>query len=465
MPCGWWVPFEQPNPQKKVLKLAVEQGDGSSRGSKLKKFLGFTFALSCFITPLAFGVCSDSSQQEQGTRAEPPGVTAPGFTPGVRNEATNRWLELNVLSFSFRYRSEASNVGYHYFENGQQRSLIDGRVKLDAEGKYAVHFHVSSGRTFNWSYSDEIGPDFDSRTSNGFSYLSPLLLKNAYAAIEADPSGYGKLAGVPSRGWEMYFRQLYFSAAPVKQVAIEYGSLGIEKGEGTEATTYDDDGYVTGERLRLMDPRHLFFDQVSVTYGYEGDIFQPNFFDRGERLGQSNYHQFLVAKHVGSRIHASGDYTFDKGTHTIHEAVLAGVKEMKALDGVRLETYQRLNDKLLSGATFHAGQGFAVTGTKTFFKQFQLDAGAAHIDQDYGVLTGDRVLAFGGFSMNGDAFLTGSRLFVRANWKVNPYINLFGYYTHEVTDPPPGSYNFNKEAANFGATVDFKSMLTRFHVL
>ena len=80
-------------------------------------------------------------------------------------EGVRRWVDLNTVSFSFRYRNQMSSNGDRFFDNGQQRSLIDGRLKLDADGKYAVHFHVSSGQTFNWAYSDEIGNDFQYRTA------------------------------------------------------------------------------------------------------------------------------------------------------------------------------------------------------------------------------------------------------------------------------------------------------------
>jgi len=394
---------------------------------------------------------------------QPADVTAPAQ---LTEDPLSRWLELNALSFSFRYRDEATTDGSHVFENGQERSLIDGRVKLDASGKYAVHFRVSSGKTFNWAYTDEIGLDYRERIPGASAYSSPAFLQTLYAAAAADPAGYAAgVNGSPSRGWEMYFRQLYFSAAPIKQISLEYGSLGIERGEGSEATTYDDDGYIAGERIRLLDPKHLFFDQVVATYAYEGDIYQVNFFDRAERLGQSNYHQFLAEKHFGSRIKTSYDYTFDKGTHTIRQAVVAKVPEVRALDSVRLELYQRVNDKVLQGETFYAHSGFAVTGTKTFFRKFQLDGGFAKIDQDYGVLTGDRLLALVGFSMNGDSFLTGNRVFARANWKVTSYVNLFGYYSHQVTTVPSNVLELNKQGLNGGATIDFKNILAKCHVL
>ena len=265
-----------------------------------------------------------------------PVVTDPN-SASVFNEGVQRWLELNTLSLSFRYRNQLATTDARFFDNGQQRSLIDGRFKLDSAGNYAIHFHVSSGRTFNWAYSDEIGNDFQNRELPSLAMSPPAIQERFYAALAADPAAFQRDSVVASRGWEMYFRQLYVSATPVKQLSFEYGSLGIERGAATEATTYDEDGYLTGERLRILDPHHLFFDQIAVTYAYEGDVFNPDFFDRGERLGQSNYHQFLAAKRFGTRLSTSIDYTFDKGTHTIRQAALLKISELRVIDSVRPE--------------------------------------------------------------------------------------------------------------------------------
>jgi hypothetical protein len=394
-----------------------------------------------------------------------PGATAK--PAGKLETYADRWLDVNDLSFSFRYRKEVENDDLEAYHNGQQKSLVDGRFKFDSGGKYAVNFRVSSGRTFNWAYTDEIGEDFQKRLTSAaaFTALSPAQLQAILGALVADSSEAAQADSIYSRSWTMNLRQLYFSAAPIKQVALEYGSLYIERGVSTEATTYDDDGYITGERVRIFDPKHLFFDQVAFTNAYEGDIITPNFFQRGERLKEANYRQFLVARQFRTRIQTSADYTFDKETHTTREAVLAELPEIKAIDSVRLELYQRLNDHVLSGQTYHAHQGFTVTGSKTFYRKFQLDGGYAHIDDDYGVLTGERILAAAGFSMNGDAFLTGNRAFTRANWKVAPGVVLYGFYTHTTATAPPAAILFNKEGLNGGMTFDFKSLLARAKVL
>jgi hypothetical protein len=101
---------------------------------------------------------------------DPPGPTdnpqptgsVPGSIAAVSsNEGPlSRWLDLKTLSFSMRYRNAADSDGFHLYDFGQQRGLIEGALKLDAAGKYSIHFRVSSGRDFTRSYTDEIGGTF-----------------------------------------------------------------------------------------------------------------------------------------------------------------------------------------------------------------------------------------------------------------------------------------------------------------
>jgi hypothetical protein len=42
---------------------------------------------------------------------------------------------------------------------------------------------------------------------------------------------------------------------------------------------------------------------------------------------------------------------------------------------------------------------------------------------------------------------------------------LFGYYTHQLTDPPEGNLDLNKQSLNAGATVNFKNLLAKMHIL
>ena len=140
-----------------------------------------------------------------------------------------------------------SFIGYHFFDFGQLRSLVDGKVKLDREGKYSVHFHLSSGHAFNWAFSDVIGGNYTDHVLGFVPFDSLEHLVSFTRAAAADHSDLKAATGSHSNGWQMYMLQLYISASPVKQVEFQYGSLAIAKGFSSEVTTYDDDGYLSGE--------------------------------------------------------------------------------------------------------------------------------------------------------------------------------------------------------------------------
>ena len=56
-----------------------------------------------------------------------------------------------------RYRGVDDSNGAHEFEQGQQRSIVDGKFKFDARGRYGIVFHASTGKYFNWAYADIAG--------------------------------------------------------------------------------------------------------------------------------------------------------------------------------------------------------------------------------------------------------------------------------------------------------------------
>jgi hypothetical protein len=194
-----------------------------------------------------------------------------------------------------------------------------------------------------------------------------------------------------------------------------------------------------------------------------GDIFVPNFIERADRLGQSNYHQFMVGKKFGSRVKASVDYTWDKGTDTMREAFLVRVPETRIFDSARVEVYQRTNDVTFGGSRFDRGSGYAFTGSNAIHKKFLLEGGYASVDENYTAYTGSGVLGAVNFSLNGDAYGTGNRVFTRANYKFTPYFSIFGFYTHEVNT---NFYNWTRQGLNAGVVIDFKGLPSdKLHLL
>ena len=431
-------------------------------------FLTLVLGLAPFVVVGADSPTDTTSSTDTTAAAPSPGPDSDGTVSSAPAEGPlSRWFELDAMNFSIRYRNSFDTDGVHIFDDAQQRSLLAGKFKLDKDGKYFIGFRASSGHYFNWSYANFAGTDYkDVVLNTAVTSMSLAREEVLLGAYYADPNGAAIVNHLDSRGWSFYIRDLYLSATPVKQLTLEFGAIPIEHGVGTEITTFDDDGYISGERLRVHDARHLYFDEIDFTAAYLGDINVPNFFDRYDRLTQNNYRQFMVQKRFKNRFRASMDYTWIGGTHTWREAVLSNIKETHALDSVRVELYQRTNGLQLPGYFATSGYGWAFTAGKRFHKRFSLEGGFASVDQDYGVYSLSSTYTAAGFGLNGDSFQVGNRYFARANVKLANYASLFGFYTHEINPhPDPLHFSWTTQNLNFGMQVDFKPLVKAAHWL
>ena len=420
--------------------------------------------------PLLLALCFGSvclGQESLGTAGsssdQPVAATAvrakDAETPAWRN-SLDRWLQVNDLSYSMRYRSVFDSNNAHSYDQGQQRSLIDGNLKLDSEGKYGVTFHLSSGNYFNWAYADFIGGGGTNAVALTSVKFTPIQSGYLTYRFLTDPIFQKGLSS--SGGWGLRMRRLYGHAEPIKGIELQYGSLDLNRGSGSEITTYDNDGYIAGERLIIRKPSYLFFDEASITYGYFGDVFTANFFERGDRLAKSNYHQFLLGKHFAKRLEASVDYTWEIGSNTIREAAAADIKESKILDRVRFESYQRFWKTFYQGSNYSVagGNGFAVTLDKKLTRRFSMEAGVANIDPRYTVLTQKASSSLFSFAVNGDQYGLGNRFFVRPTIALTPYLDITGFYTKAYQPlPDPILLFWNKQALNAGINLDIKKFL------
>jgi hypothetical protein len=241
----------------------------------------------------------------------------------------------------------------------------------------------------------------------------------------------------------------------------------MEHGAGTELTTFDDDAYMEGERIKINDEKHLFFNEISGSFGYFGDIDVPNFIDRGGRLTQNNYRQIMLQKKFGKRLSTSVSYDWMAGINTVREAANAAVPESKAVDNVRFELYQRTNRAYLLDDSFKAGNGWSLTANKTLFrKHWRIEGGYADIDRYNGVYSGNAIAVFAGFSLNGDSYQIGKRFFGRLTYKPVDYAEFFTFYTHELDAPTdPFYFTLNRQTWQVGATINFKSILMKTGLL
>ncbi len=337
--------------------------------------------------------------------------------------------------------------------------IADGKFKFDEQGRYGVGFHLSSGRYFNWSYADFIGGGMHQFMANASAKLSPQLnyYLNDYSPV---PDGFYN-----SGGGQVYLRQLFLTAEPIRGITAEFGGIGINHGVNTEATSYDDDGYMSGERITIKRPKRIWLSEVSYTRSYLGDWYTPNFFARGQRLSKSNYWQVLGRKDFGKRIAVSADYTLTTpdrvpvALKTTREAIFADVHRSKVIDSARFEAYQRITTVPSLTGPIYGGNGYALTLTRSFKKRFSIDAGIADIDENYFIYLGGSTQAIIlGLAVNGDQYGLGKRYFVRPTIPLARGVSLVGNFNHIYSTVPTIDI-WNAQALSAGVVFDLKKGL------
>ena len=287
-----------------------------------------------------------------------------------------RWIDVQNATMNVRYRFVDNSAGTITTNQMQHRESLRARFKFDAPGAYALNVGVFSGSRFTSSWNN---------------------------------------TGIGLGDWQapLAVRALYFAAQPIAGVEAQYGSMYIVKGESTEITTYDEDGYVIGQRISVRRPRHLFFDEMSATVGYFTS--DPAEYGVSKRLkyldDRPNYGHYLVEKKIGSRAGISVDFTSVGGTRTWRAATNVNTRELRALDSLLVEQYKRTNNS--------PAYGFAITANKGITQALGFNGGYASIDPLYG-------------GLNSDRFHIGNRIFVGATYVISPRFTASAFITRAV---------------------------------
>ena len=287
----------------------------------------------------------------------------PSPTP-VPLPKVHRWFDLEALSVASRYRYIDAANGATVGNSQQWQMVARGRFKFDRKGKYSVLAHVQSGNTFTGGWDNTGLGTGDAQTN-------------------------------------LFLKQLCFDAKPTRAVEIQFGGLAITNGENTEITGYDNDNFIMGERVSFRAPKKLYFDEVTITNAFLGDINRPSVFRRFKRLDRSNYHQFLIRKQVTKNVGFSADYTFDSGVDTLRQAVRVKLPKAKIVDSVLYENYERIDPQ--------PGYGFAVTAEKKVTSKLNFSGGFAKISH---------------VMLNGDRFPRGERIFLSGAYKLTQELTI-----------------------------------------
>jgi hypothetical protein len=261
--------------------------------------------------------------------------------------AVRRWLEFQQFALATRYRYIRNSAEVLTSNHQQYREQIRLRVNIDAGKRYTINTGFFTGSNFIGSWN-----------TTGL--------------------GTGDFVGK-----DQYMRQLFISAAPVAGFEGQFGGLYPSRGENTEYTSYDEDGYLVGGRLTIRRPALLHVDEASLTVGTLASTTTPNLWRRWDDLNDTNYTQILVAKRLSPVVSGSLDYTHVASTDTIRGAVAFRFKAGAPLSGLRYEQYIRTagND----------AAGFSVAAERSLPHAARFSGGYATVDEHYGGLNSDRI--------------------------------------------------------------------------
>ena len=292
--------------------------------------------------------------------------------PGL--EKLHRWFELSTAALGIQYLFVRNGLGVIAAHQQQYQVAVTGRFKLDAKGRLSVHAGLFTGSSF---------------------------------AAGSNNTGLGLGAAQSS----LYLKHLYVSVLPLDGVEIQYGGLNIWHDESTDITGYTYNGYIVGERVSIKRPKELFFDDISIGYGYVGDLHTPNVIRRADRLARSNFHRLILRKDLGERAWLSADYAFQAGVPTWREAIRLRTAELRAVDTFHAEIYQIQR--------IRSGYGFATYVEKTVHPKFVIGGGYADIH---------------GLVLNSDRYAPGKRVFVNAKIPLNEAFSILVFWT-QATAP------------------------------
>ncbi len=298
-----------------------------------------------------------------------------------------RWFELQQFTAATRYRYIENSLAVTLSNHLQYKDSIRGRFNADPQKRYTLNIGIASGSNFIGSWDN-----------------------------------YGVGTGGPANH-DQAIKQLYGSAAPVKGVELQYGGLYVNRGENDEFTTYDDDGYVVGERASLRRPNDLYFDEISVTRGMIGPYETPDLSKRWKGLVHPNYWQVLVDKRFSRAIAGSLDYTTQSGADTIRAAVTLRLPARAPVQTLRYEQYNRV--------TMHPAAGFGIWVDRPMAKHLRLQGGYVTVDEFYGPTdTATRAREW-----NADRIQRGRRLFAIATIPIRGPLSVSVFATRAFDSP------------------------------
>ncbi len=243
-----------------------------------------------------------------------PGDTHLARTPAA---ALVRWMTLDTASIGTRYRWAHTVAGAPLWNQQQHQLALRGALHAGSFRALELRFGLFTGSGFLAGWNNT-GPGTGRRRAN------------------------------------LYLKQLALEVRPLSGLTLEAGGLDFLRGLATEITSFDADGYLVGQRVRVRRKERFFFEEISFANGYLGNLNRPGVLPRLGSFARSNYRQVLVTKSLREGIHASAEYAWEAGSHTFRQSVSVRVPDSRWIDSVRFEQV----------AIANSGYGFATYGEK-----------------------------------------------------------------------------------------------------
>jgi hypothetical protein len=266
----------------------------------------------------------------------------------VQSGALSRWFDMQSGTVGIRnkafipYTTEAGSwtSQVHYSIS------FSWSFKFDPKGNYKLNFAAATGKGFVGSWNNTgIGHD-------------PFVRK-------------------------FFLRQLSLDATPLRGLELQYGGLGTVRGDWTDITDLNNNGFLMGERIRIRRPDKFFFDEISLTGAALTDIDNPNVFDRFRRLDKLNYYQCFVIKRIRENVSLSAGYDSYYGVDLLHQAVNITIHNLRVADTILFENYERINNM--------PAWGFGLTFQKTLFSRWFLSGGVSSVERYFVPLNSERL--------------------------------------------------------------------------
>lgn len=174
-------------------------------------------------------------------------------------------------------------------------------------------------------------------------------------------------------------------------------------------TTFDEGGYLSGQRIRLRGSKDLFFDEATYTNAFIGDLKTMTLVNHESTSKNLNYRHAVAQKQLKQMLAYGVEYTWQAGTQTIREDVVVDVRRIKAVNSVRIEgdecppllVLQNPQISPVLPLEVDEARGFAITaqeGTGRLSGAVEY----APVDRDYSVYTNGRFVHAVDFTLNAD---------------------------------------------------------------